>query len=68
MESAALIPPIVGVCACICSGVDADDGDDDYSNGDDGDCDGVNHCNHSTRSTRPSKLDTTMLALTLLLT
>jgi len=55
-ESAACFQQVVGVCVCIWTGADGDDGDGDDGYGDDGDgddCDGdgVGDGNHSNRST-----------------
>jgi hypothetical protein len=51
----------VGVCACIRSGADGEDGNGDGN----GNGDGVGDCDHCTRSTYTSRLAMSMSALKL---
>jgi len=56
VESAAIFPPIVGICVRIQSGADGNNGNGDGGNGDDGNGDNVSDRTYSTKSTLTSRL------------
>jgi len=73
MEFVACFSQIVGICVCLCTWADVDDGDNDDGdgddgNGDDGDGDGVGDSNHSTWSTETSWVAMSILESKLLQT